>query len=70
MELTKKHREALLSELTKAKKDFKLQKDCLKDAQEDERTKHLSELFDISIFLAEQRIKLIEQSLIDNEIDF
>lgn len=66
MELTKKHREVLLSELTKANEDFKIQKSSLKD----NRAKHLSEWFEIAIFLAEQRIKLIEQSLIDNEIDF
>lgn len=64
MTLTKQHREALLSELQKAKDDKDLQEACLRDST------HLKGWFEIHIFLAEQRIKLIESSLIDNEIDF
>jgi len=66
MELTKQHREALLKELTIAKEDRRLQVLCL----ENDEQKDLKQWFEISLFLAEQRIKLIEQSLIDNEINF
>jgi hypothetical protein len=65
MELTKKHREAFLSELQKAKEDKRLQELCLQDNKED-----LAQWFETSIFLAQKRIELIEQSLINNEIDF
>lgn len=66
MELQKTHRQALLNELEKAKADLDT---CTRCLQEDGRT-NIQHFFEISIFLAQQRIKLIEQSLIDNEIDF
>lgn len=66
MQLTKQHREALLNELNKVKEDKELQELCLKERESD----NLSRWTEIHIFLAEQRIKLIEKSLIDNEIDF
>lgn len=66
MELNKKHREALLKELSTAIEDRKLQMLCLQENEKD----NLKSWFEVSIFLADQRIKLIEQSLIDNEIDF
>lgn len=66
MILTRKHRLALISELVKAKEDLDNSKACL-NSQE---SKEVKEHFEIAMFLAEQRVKLIEQSLIDNEIDF
>jgi hypothetical protein len=66
MTLNKQHRECLLDELQKATEDLDLQKQCLLNSKND----HLKDRWEIHIFLAEQRIKLIQQSLIDNEIDF
>lgn len=66
MILDKKHRTALLNELDNAKKDLDISRDCLdsKDAE------NIKEHFEIAVFLAQQKIELIEKSLIDNEIDF
>ena len=66
MELEKQHRECLLNELQKAKDDKELQEFCMNNREDD----HLTNWWEIHIFLAEQRIKLIEKSLIDNEIDY
>jgi len=66
MKLNKQHREALLNELQKAKEDKELQEVCLNKRKDD----HLIGWFEMHIFLAEQRIKLIEKSLIENEVDF
>jgi len=66
MELNKKHREALMSELAKAKEDLRLNK----QGREIHTSGNISHWFDISIFLAIERISLIEQSIIDNEIDY
>jgi hypothetical protein len=66
MDLNKNHRECLLNELTKAKEDHENQTTANNKRKDD----HLKEWFEMGIFLAEQRIKLIEQSLINNEIDF
>ena len=76
MELLKEHRQSLLNELEKAKADLELQKKCL-HKEESKRAVSLSdtnsdllEWFEISCFLAQERIKLIEKSLIENEIDY
>jgi len=66
MELNKEHREALMSELEKAKEKLKLSK----QGREIHASENVSHWFDISIFLATERISLIEQSIIDNEIDY
>lgn len=66
MELNKNHRECLINDLDKAKEELDLQKAILNRAEND----HLKEWNEIHIFLAEERIKLIERSLIENEIDF
>lgn len=66
MELTKQHREALINELEKAKEDKDLAELVIRNKKDD----HLDGWHDIHLFMAQQKIKLIEQSLIDNEIDF
>lgn len=66
MELNKNHRESLLNALEKAKEDKELAELCIQKRKDD----HLSEWHDIRLFMAQQKIKLIEKSLIDNEIDF
>lgn len=68
MQLTKDHREALLNELDKAQHDKSIQDGCF--VQEQEKNSNLVEWFEISVFLAEQRIKLIKQALTNNEIDY
>lgn len=66
MELNKSHRECLLRELSKAKEDLEIRNLCLKNRKDN----FLKDWYEINIFLAKKRIELIEQSLIDNEIDF
>ncbi len=66
MTLEKRHRLALLTELDKAKEDLDNSRLCL--LKEDIGS--IKEHFEISMFLAQQRVKLIEESLIENEIDF
>ena len=66
MELTKQHREALINELEKAKEE----KDLAELVIRNKTDNHLDGWHDIHLFMAQQKIKLIEQSLIDNEIDF
>lgn len=65
MELNKEHREALISELEKAKKNLLSEIKCKPYACQD-----LTHWYDIGIFLANKRINLIEKSLIDNKIDY
>jgi hypothetical protein len=65
MELTKQHREALLNELQNAKENKELQEIRLNKKEND----HLIGWIETHIFLAQERIKLIEQCLINNEID-
>lgn len=76
MELNKHHRESLLFELQKAKENLELEKVCL-SKEETKRGVNLSdtkrddcELFEIQCFLSMERIRLIEKSLIENEIDY
>ena len=66
MELNTYHREALMSELKKAKEKLRLNK----QGREIHTSDNVSHWFDISIFLATERISLIEKSIINNEIDY
>ena len=66
MQLEKQHRQALINELHKAKEVLELERKYL-NKKEFENLKQVNEM---SMFLAQERIKIIEQSLIDNEIDF
>lgn len=66
MQLEKQHRECLINELQKAKEDKELNQSLLTNKE----SLNLTSWWEIHIFLVEQRIKLIEKSLIDNEIDF
>ena len=66
MELNTEHRKALISELAKAKDELSSQ---IKGKQ-DLSNINIWHWYDIGIFLATERISLIEKSLIDNEIDY
>ena len=66
MELTKQHREALINELEKAREEKDLTELVIRKRKDD----YLNEWNDIRLFMAQQKIKIIEQSLINNEIDF
>lgn len=66
MELTKQHREALLTQLDEAEKDLELAKSLFGKGENSE----LSEWFEIGHFLAIEKIKTIKNSLIQNEIDY
>lgn len=66
MTLEQQHREALITELNKAKEEWILGKDInMKNTTED-----FQKWSDIKLFLLIKRIELIEESLIKNEIDF
>lgn len=66
MKLEKQHREALINELDRAKEEKELAELVIRNKTDD----HLDGWHDIGLFMAQQKIKLIEQSLIDNQIDF
>lgn len=66
MQLEKQHRQALLSSLEDAKKDLDIHVKMLSRKENE----NIAPNIEISMFLAQQRIKLIEESLINNEIDF
>ena len=66
MELTKKHRSALLVDLATAQKDLELQIESRK-GMKDETIKAYSE---IGEYLAKERVDLIKKALTDNEIDY
>lgn len=70
MELNKNHREALLNELIKAKDRLELGKSIGKSELYQKTTQEFKDFRDIEIFLLQEKIKLIESSLIANEIDF
>jgi hypothetical protein len=66
MELTKNHRKSLIYELEKATQNAELQLTCMNK----EKDADLQQWFEMSLFLALERIKLIKKSLTDNEIEF
>lgn len=66
MKLEKQHREALINELDNAKEEKELAELVIRNKTDD----NLDGWHDIRLFMAQQKIKLIEQSLIDNQIDF
>ena len=66
MKLEKQHREALIDELGKAKEEKELAELVIRNNTDD----HLDGWQEIRLFMAQQKIKLIEKSLIDNQIDF
>jgi len=76
MELTKQHRAALLRKLDKAKEERQSVSDAYdtmlkrKDEGSDKFDADLLEWWDIDKFLLGKQIELIEQSLIENDIDY
>ena len=68
MTLNKNHRESLLNELVKTKEEIDLGNSIKRNGQNN--TEHFNDWQDIKMFLLQERVKLIEKSLIDNEIDF
>lgn len=66
MKLNKTHREALLTNLIEAKDELELGRSLNRNNQ----TEDFKDWQDIKLFLLIERVKLIEKSLIDNEIDF
>lgn len=67
MKLEKQHRESLLASLDKAKSELAIFKKAMQLHNEEDVMK---KSWEIDIFLEQERIILIEQSLINNEIDF
>lgn len=67
MKLNNHHRESLLNELQKTKEEIDLGTSIA-------NAKNITDTFndwkDIKMFLLQEKVKLIEKSLIDNEIDF
>jgi hypothetical protein len=68
MELTKGNREALIEELDESKKELQICNELIEYHQEKEN-KRMLEYCEIDLFLIEQKIKLIETALINNEIE-
>lgn len=66
MELQKQHREALINQLEKAN-DEKILTELIMSKKKDN---DFDGWHEIRLFMVLQKIKLIEQSLINNEIDF
>jgi hypothetical protein len=70
MQLNNTHRESLLNELVKANEELKLARDVSNASNKEQFTEHFKDWQDIKMFLLQERVKLIEKSLIENEIDF
>ena len=70
MQLNKTHRESLLNELQKTTEEIDLAISVKNSSNSEQQTEHFKDWQDIKIFLLQERFKLIEKSLIDNEIDF
>jgi hypothetical protein len=68
MKLNNNHRESLLTELVKAREEIDLGNSVKRNSKNN--TEHFRDWQDIKMFLLQERVKLIEKSLIDNEIDF
>ena len=66
MELKKDHRQALIAKLQECKEQKELITFYLKNKTDNE----FDQLREIDMFIVDQTIKLIETSLINNEIDF
>lgn len=66
MQLNKNHRESLLNELQKTTEEI----DLATSINRENQTEHFKDWQDIKLFLLQEKVKLIEKSLIDNEIDF
>jgi hypothetical protein len=67
MQLNNHHRESLLNELQKTKEEIDLGT-SISNAKN--ITDNFNDWKDIKMFLLQEKVKLIEKSLIDNEIDF
>jgi hypothetical protein len=65
MELEKKHRQTLLDKLNDARIELDQTKKYFLDAPE-----NIQHIYEMDMFLLTEKIKLIEQGLINNEIDF
>lgn len=70
MQLNKNHRESLLTELEKVKEEIELGKSAQNTSNSEYYTEHFKDWQNIRLFLLQEKVKLIEKSLIDNEIDF
>lgn len=72
MELNRNHRESLLTELEKVREELELAKSMRIENLKTNKapTPDFSDWCDVKIFLLQQRAKLIEKSLVDNEIDY
>ena len=70
MQLNNNHRESLLNELQKTREEIDLGTAVANSKQAQQQTEHFKDWQDIKIFLLQERVKLIEKSLIENEVDF
>lgn len=75
MELKKSHRESLLGKLNDVNENIELNKSIslswakAKD-NDGKASEHVVDWHDMDLFILQNTKKLIEQSLVDNEIDF
>lgn len=70
MQLNNNHREILLNELVKVNQEIELGKFVQNSSDKVNFTEDFKDWQGIKMFLLQERVKLIERSLIDNEIDF
>jgi hypothetical protein len=70
MTLNNTHRASLLNELVKANEELKLARDVSNASNKEQFTEQFKDWQDIQMFLLQERVKLIEKSLIENEVDF
>jgi hypothetical protein len=75
MEITKSHRETLLSELRIANKELVMQQSVWdnrnkKSEMPNDTMQEFESFIEIKLFLYQQRIETIEKALIENEIDY
>jgi len=70
MQLNRNHRDFLITELVQTREEIELGKSVANASNSEWHTEHFKDWQDIKLFLLEERVKLIEKSLIDNEIDF
>ena len=66
MELTPKHRQALIDKMLETMKELAITKKCLEEFSE----RDIAGYFDMDCFIQQQTIELIKRSLIQNEIDY
>lgn len=70
MDLNQHHREALLHKLEETKGERDRNRDLLNSGMESDTLESSRAWTEIAIYLSDERVKLIEKAIIENQIDF